>query len=72
MRATFSLFTPKSTNTLPKSQWLSYTRLFSIVQLYAPARLWRQGCGNLKQLVIHFSNTTPLMPALRKARDVSG
>ena len=32
------LFTPKHPSTLPKSQWLSYTRLFSIVQPYAPAR----------------------------------
>ena len=31
------LFTPKHPSTLPKSQWLSYTRLFSIVQPYAPA-----------------------------------
>ena len=35
------LFTPKHPSTLPKSQWLSYTRLFSIVQPYAPARVWR-------------------------------
>ena len=48
------LFTPKHPSTLPKSQWLSYTRLFSIVQPYAPARVWRQGRGNLKQLVIEW------------------
>ena len=30
------------TSTLPKSQWLSYTRPFSIVQPYSPARVWRQ------------------------------
>ena len=26
-----------------KSLWLSYTRLFSTVQPYAPARVWKQG-----------------------------
>ena len=59
MRSRFHprLFTPKHPSTLPKSQWLSYTRrtrLFSIVQPYAPARVWRQGRGNLKQLVIEW------------------
>ena len=38
----------------PRSQWPSYTRLRSIVQPYAPARVWRQGRGNLKQLVIEW------------------
>ena len=61
MRSRFHprLFTPKHPSTLPKSQWLSYTRLFSIVQPYAPARVWRQGRGNLKQLVIEWCQHHP-------------
>ena len=34
-------------------------RLFSIVQPYAPARVWRQGRGNLKQLVIEWCQHHP-------------
>ena len=58
------LFTPKHPNTLPRSQWLSYTRLFSIVQPYAPARVWTQGRGNLKQLVIEWAQHHPAYAGL--------
>ena len=61
------LFTPKHPSTLPKSQWLSYTRLFSIVQPYAPARVWRQGRGNLKQLVIEWCQHHPAFAGLAKS-----
>jgi len=58
------LFTPKHPSTLPRSQWLSYTRLFSIVQPYAPARVWMQGRGNLKQLVIEWCQHHPAYAGL--------
>ena len=58
------LFTPKHPSTLPKSQWLSYTRLFSTVQPYAPARVWKQGPGNLKQLVIEWCQHHPAFAGL--------
>ena len=58
------LFTPKHPSTLPKSQWLSYTRLFSIMQPYAPARVWKQGTGNLKQLVIEWCQHHPAFAGL--------
>ena len=61
------LFTPKHPSTLPKSQWLSYTRLFSIVQPYAPARVWRQGRGNLKQLVTEWCQHHPTYAGLAKS-----
>ena len=55
------------TGTLPKSQWLSYTRPFSIVQPYAPARVWRQGRGNLKQLVTEWCQHHPAYAGLEKS-----
>ena len=61
------LFTPKHPSTLPKSQWLSYARLFSIVQPYAPARVWRQGRGNLKQLVIEWCQDHPTYAGLAQS-----
>ena len=61
------LFTPKHPSTLPRSQWLSYTRLFSIVQPYAPARVWRQGRGNLKQLVTEWCQHHPAYAGLAKS-----
>ena len=48
----------------PRSQWLSYTRLFSIVQPYAPARVWMRGRGNLKQLVIEWCQQYPAYAGL--------
>ena len=53
------LFTPKDPSTLHKSQWLSYTRIFSIVQPYAPGRVWKQGRGNLMQLLIQWCQHQP-------------
>ena len=61
------LFTPKHPSTLPKSQWLSYTRLFSTVQPYAPARVWKQGPGNLKQLVIEWCQHHPAYAGLAQS-----
>ena len=61
------LFTPKHPSTLPKSRWLSYTRPFSIVQPYAPARVWRQGRGNLKQLVTEWCQHHPAYAGLAKS-----
>ena len=61
------LFTPKHPSTLPKSQWLSYTRLFSIVQPYAPARVWRQGRGNFKQLVTEWCQHHPAYAGLEQS-----
>ena len=61
------LFTPKHPSTLPRSQWLSYTRLFSTVQPYAPARVWKQGPGNLKQLVIEWCEHHPAFAGLAQS-----
>ena len=61
------LFTPKHPSTLPRSQWLSYTRLFSIVQPYAPARVWMRGRGNLKQLVIEWCQHHPAYAGVAKS-----
>ena len=61
------LFTPKHPSTLPKSQWLSYTRLFLTVQPYAPARVWKQGRGNLKQLVIEWCQHHPVFVGLAQS-----
>ena len=61
------LFTPKHPSTLPRSQWLSYTRLFSAVQPYAPARVWKQGPGNLKQLVIGWCQHHPAFAGLAES-----
>ena len=61
------LFTPKHPSTLPKSQWLSYTRLFLTVQPYAPARVWKQGRGNLKQLVIEWCQHHPVFAGLAQS-----
>ena len=54
------LLTPKDPSTLHKSQWLSYTRIFSIVQPYAPGRVWKHGRGNLMQLLIQWCQQQPL------------
>jgi len=61
------LFTPKHPSTLPRSQWLSYTRLFSIVQPYAPAGVWKQGRGNLKQLLIDWCQHHPAYAGLAQS-----
>eukprot|EP00964_Phaeocystis_antarctica_P010200 scaffold5594_cov69-Phaeocystis_antarctica.AAC.2 len=61
------LFTPKHPSMLPRSQWLSYTRLFSIVQPYAPARVWKHGRGNLKQLVIEWCQHHPAYAGLAQS-----
>ena len=53
------LFTPKVPGTLPKSLWLSYTQIFSIVQPYAPGRVWKQGRGNLMQRLIQWCQLQP-------------
>ena len=42
-------------------------RLFSIVQPYAPARVWRQGRGNLKQLVTEWCQHHPAYAGLEKS-----
>ena len=61
------LFTPKHPSTLPKSQWLSYARLFSTVQRYAPARVWWQGPGSLKSLVIEWCQGHPAYAGLAES-----
>ena len=61
------LFTPKDPNTLHKSQWLSYTRLFSIVQPYAPGRVWRHGPGNLMQLLTKWCQQQPTFAGLARS-----
>ena len=61
------LFTPKHPSTLPRSQWLSYPRLFSIVQPYAPAGVWKQGRGNLKQLMIEWCQHHPAYAGLEQS-----
>ena len=61
------LFTPKHPSTLPKSQWLSYTRLFLIVQPYAPARVWKHGRGNLKQHLVEWCQHHPVFAGLAQS-----
>ena len=61
------LFTPKDPSTLPKSQWLSYTRLFSIVQPYAPGRVWKLGPGNLMQLLTKWCQQQPTFAGLARS-----
>ena len=61
------LFTPKDPSTLPKSQWLSYTRLFSIVHPYAPGRVWKHGPGNLMQLFNKWCQHQPSFAGLARS-----
>ena len=61
------LFSPKHPSTLPRSQWLSYTRLFLIVQPYAPARVWKQGRGNLKQHLVEWCQHHPAFAGLAQS-----
>ena len=61
------LFTPKDPSTLPKSQWLSYTRLFSIVHPYAPGRVWKHGPGNLMQLFTKWCQHQPSFAGLARS-----
>jgi len=61
------LFTPKHPDTLPKEQWLSYTKLFAMVQPYAPGRVWKQGRRNLKQQVIAWCKPQPVFAGLEES-----
>ena len=60
------IFIPRHPNALPRSEWLSYPRLFSIVQLYAPGRVWKQGPGNLKGFVIEWCKCLPTFAGLEQ------
>ena len=62
------IFIPRHPNALPRSKWLSYPRLFSIVQLYAPARVWKQGPGNLKGFVIEWCKCLPTFAGLEQSK----
>ena len=62
------IFIPRHPNALPRSEWLSYPRLFSIVQLYAPARVWKQGPGNLKGIVIEWCKCLPTFAGLEQSK----
>ena len=62
------IFIPRHPNALPRSEWLSYPRLFSIVQLYAPARVWKQGRGNLKSFVIEWCKCLPTYAGLEQSK----
>ena len=62
-----NIFTPKHPSEFPRSQWLSYARLFSVVQLYSPARVWKQGPGNLKQRVIEWCRHHPAFAGLEQS-----
>ena len=69
MRFLFArIFIPRHPNALPRSEWLSYPRLFSIVQLYAPARVWKQGPGNLKSFVIEWCKCLPTFAGLEQSK----
>ena len=61
------LFTPKHPSTLPKAQWVSYTRMRLAVQPFAPARVWRHGPGNLKQLVVEWYQHHPAFAGLAQS-----
>ena len=62
------IFIPRHPNALPRSEWLSYPRLFSIVQLYAPARVWKQGPGSLKGFVIEWCKCLPTFAGLEQSK----
>ena len=62
------IFIPRHPNALPRSEWLSYPRLFSIVQLYAPGRVWKQGPGNLKGFVIEWCKCLPTFAGLEQSK----
>ena len=61
------LLTPKVPGTLPKSLWLSYTQIFSIVQPYAPGRVWQQGRGNLMQRLIQWCQHQPAFTGRKRS-----
>ena len=62
-----NILTPKHPSEFPRSQWLSYARLFSAVHLYSPARVWKQGPGNLKQRVIEWCRHHPAFAGLKQS-----
>lgn len=62
-----NILTPKHPSEFPRSQWLSYGRLFSAVQLYSPARVWKQGPGNLKRRVLEWCRHHPAFAGLEQS-----
>ena len=61
------LFTPKHPGNLPRTQWVSYTRMLLAVQPLAPARVYKQGPGNLKQLVVQWCRRHPAFAGLAQS-----
>ena len=60
----FKLFTPTHPSKLPTAQWVSYTKLFRVIESHAEAKVWKQGPGNLKQLVIQWCQSYPAFAGL--------
>ena len=58
-------FTPRPPTDLPKSQWISYRRLVSLFQPFAPTEVWQHGPGNLKQLVTEWYKEHPAFEGLQ-------
>ena len=52
-------FTPRPPAELPKSQWVSYKKLVSLFQPFAPTEVWQHGPGNLKQLITEWYKDDP-------------
>ena len=57
-------FTPRHPDDLPQSQWVSYDRLYELVQPHAPLDVWQKGPGNLKQLITEWYQGDPAFTGL--------
>ena len=61
-------FTPRPPGDLSKSQWVSYKRLVSLFQPYAPTEVWQHGPGNLKQLITDWYKEHPAFAGLEATK----
>ena len=57
-------FTPRHPGELPESQWVSYDRLYQLIQPHAPLDVWQKGPGNLKQLITEWYQGDPTFAGL--------
>ena len=47
-------FMPRNPSELPTSRWVSYQRLFQLLQPHDPTEVWLKGSDSLKQLIIEW------------------
>ena len=52
-------FTPTAPDQLPRTEWATYDRLFSLFEPRAPGNINKQGRSNLKQLIIEWYKDDP-------------